>query len=733
MKPTFRSLALSAALFAVALASQPLQAKSDSEQVAVSVGRLLEEGHYTHQPLNDEVSRKFLRTYLELLDFSHLFFTQQDVDMLTAKYATSLDDDVLLGNLKPAYEIYDLYTKRVDARVAKVKALLKEQPDFKKDETIEFSRQKAPWPKDEADADEIWRGRVASELLQEHLSEHPIEPGPQLVARRYDRLARSVHEQDREEQVKLFLDGLSQAYDPHSEYLSKADLKNFSINMGLSLVGIGAMLRSEDGYAKIESLVPGGPAQTDGRLKVGDRISAVAQGNAAFNDVRDMRLDKVVEQIRGKKGTKVRLLVIPADAPDPSKHKTIELVRDEIKLKDQEARADIIIKKDENGDPVKLGWLTLPSFYADMDKHQKSTTRDVLALLKRLKKENIAGLVVDLRRNGGGSLEEAIALTGLFLKSGPVVQTKGSNGNIVISSDPDPGIAYAGPLVVLTSRQSASASEIFAAALQDYGRAVVVGDKNTFGKGTVQTILEIGRFTSLLGSRSQEDGALKLTIQKFYRVAGGSTQLHGVASDIVLPSLSDLPEFGEGALKNCLPYDEVPRARYSKWSDSHSLFIDELKRRSSERVQHDPEFHYVMEDMDRLRHKLDENRISLNEDVRRKELQEDKLRKEIRSKERLARNAEEPRIYRLTLDTVDKPNLQLIMFPGKLAQAKSKGIAPKVAPEAAADADSDSSVVGVGDEDTKEPAIDAERDEALNILNDLVDLSRGPKTASFHQ
>src|SRR5262245_5297647 len=387
MKPNLRSLALSA-LLAFALAAQPIQAKSDAEQVAVSVGRLLEEGHYTHQPLNDEVSRKFLRTYLELLDFSHLFFTQQDIDNLTAKYATSLDDDVLLGNLKPAYEIYDLYTKRVDARVAKIKTLLKEKPDFKKDDTIEFSRQKSPWPKDEADADQIWRGRIASELLQEQLSEHPIEPGPQLVARRYDRLSRSVHEQDREEQVKLFLDALSQAYDPHSEYLSKADLKNFSINMGLSLVGIGAMLRSEDGYAKIESLVPGGPAQTDGRLKVGDRISAVAQGQAEYVDVREMRLDKVVEMIRGKKGTRVRLLVIPADATDPSRRKNVELVRDEIKLKDQEARADIIIKKDENGEPIKLGWLTLPSFYADMDRHQKSTTRDVLALLKRLKKEN---------------------------------------------------------------------------------------------------------------------------------------------------------------------------------------------------------------------------------------------------------------------------------------------------------------------------------------------------------
>ena len=724
-----RCLALCAIVLAAATAVPPTMASS-KETVAMSVGRLLEEGHYTRQKLNEEVSNKFLQTYLELLDFSHLFFTQKDVDELSAKYGSSMAGDVLLGTLKPAYEVYALYTKRVDDRVAKVKELLKQPIDFKSNATVELSRQKSPWPKDEAEADQLWRGRIANELLQEHLSEHPIEPAPQLVTRRYDRLARNVHEQDKDEQIKLFLDALAQAYDPHSEYLSKADMKNFSINMGLSLVGIGAMLRSEDGYAKIESLVPGGPAQVDGRVKVGDRITAVAQGPAEFVDVREMRLDKVVEMIRGKKGTRVRLLVIPSDATDPSRRKNVELVRDEIKLKDQEARADIIIKKDENGDPIKLGWLTLPSFYADMDKHQKSTTRDVLALLKRLKKENIAGLVVDLRKNGGGSLEEALSLTGLFLKSGPIVQTKDYNGYIRISSDPDSGIAYTGPLVVLTSRQSASASEIFAAALQDYGRAVIVGDKNTFGKGTVQTILPIGRFASLLGSHNDEDGALKLTIQKFYRVAGGSTQLHGVASDIVLPSLSDLPEFGEGALKNALPYDEVAKAKYTKWSDSHSLFVDQLRRRSEERVKNDPEFHYVMGDMDRLRHKIDENRISLNEDLRKKELAEDKLRKETRSKERLARNQEEPQIYRVTLDTVDKPNLQLVMYPGKLAEAKKNGVSPKVDPEAASDADSELIAGADTQGDTKEPVIDPERDETLNILTDLVALSRGPKTAS---
>src|SRR5881398_514978 len=313
-----RSLALCTILFTAMLSAPPAPASS-RETVTMSVGRLLEEGHYTRQKLNEEVSKKFLQTYLEMLDFSHLFFTQEDVDAVTAKYGNSMAGDVLLGTMKPAYEIYTLYTKRVDERVAKIKELLKQPIDFKSNATVELSRQKSPWPKNEPEADQLWRGRIANELLQEHLSEHPIEPAPQLVTRRYDRLARNVHEQDKDEQIKLFLDALAQAYDPHSEYLSKADMKNFSINMGLSLVGIGAMLRSEDGYAKIESLVPGGPAQLDGRLKVGDRITAVAQGQAEYVDVREMRLDKVVEMIRGKKGTRVRLLAIPSDATDPSR------------------------------------------------------------------------------------------------------------------------------------------------------------------------------------------------------------------------------------------------------------------------------------------------------------------------------------------------------------------------------------------------------------------------------
>ena len=390
-----------------------------------------------------------------------------------------------------------------------------------------------------------------------------------------------------------------------------------------------------------------------------------------------MRLDKVVEMIRGKKGTKVRLLVIPSDAADPSKRKTVELVRDEIKLKDQEARADIIIKKDANGEPVKLGWLTLPSFYADMDRHAEEHDQGCARAAEAVeegKHRRPRRRSAPQRRRLARRSDRADRFV---FEIGPDRADERFERNISsVSSDPDPGIAYGGPMVVLTSRQSASASEIFAAALQDYGRAVIVGDKNTFGKGTVQTILEIGRFTSLLGSRSQEDGALKLTIQKFYRVAGGSTQLHGVASDIVLPTLSDLPEYRRRRAEELSAVRRSAEgANTRKWSDTHSLFIDELKRRS-ERAR-----------ANRIRNsitswktwsgcvsRLDENRISLNEDVRRKEIE----RRQDCARKRARRNASRARsksrsIYRLTLETVDKPNLQLIMFPGKWRPRKRMG------------------------------------------------------------
>jgi carboxyl-terminal processing protease len=694
-------------------------------QIASSVGKALEQLHYTRHSLDKTISDRLLRTYIETLDYGKLFFTQKDIDDFARKYS-DLSDSILLGDLSPAYVIYDAYVKRVEDRVAKIKELIKnEKFDFTSNRAIEISRQKSPWPKDSAEADSLWHDRIENELLSESLSEHAIDKPEIVVAKRYDRLLRSVHEQTKPDEAKFYLSTLAQAYDPHSEYLSPSELENFSIQMRLSLVGIGAMLRSEDGYSKIVDLVPGGPAAVQGELKVDDRISAVAQGNDAFVDVVDMKLDKVVEMIRGKKGTTVRLQVIPSGATDASKRKVIAIVRDEVKLTDGEARAEIIEQKNERGQTERLGWITLPSFYAEMDHRSrgpsKSTTADVRRLLDRLNKEGINGLVIDLRKNGGGSLEEAINLTGLFIKKGPVVQSKDYNKQILVQSDKDPSISYNGPMVVLTSHVSASASEIFAGALQDYDRAVIVGDKNTFGKGTVQTMLEVGRFMSPFGLKMADAGALKLTIQKFYRPSGASTQLKGVESDVVVPSLyAHLDSVGEDALKFPLPWDEVKPADFEKWSGSGFDAAD-LRTRSAARVKAEPEFRYLQEKIDRSEARIASNKLSLNKAERQAEIETDKKRVEQIKAERLARRQMPPPAFQLTLADVDKSKLQLVSHD----KGKGKEGAPKApsTEDDGADALSDDTA----DSSSSVDAVDPIKTEALNILADVIDQQRRPR------
>lgn len=697
----------------------------DPGQVLISVGRLLERGHFSGQKLDDKVSARFLKNYLEALDYYRLYFTQGDIDGFNTRYATTLDEDVLLGNPDPAFAIYNLYKKRVETRVARVKELLKREYKFDSNRTIEIDRKNAPWPKDEAEMERLWRDRLEGELLQETLNKHAVDTPVKVLTRRYDQLLRNINEQTKEDVVKIFLSVLAQTYDPHSEYMSRSELENFSINMRLSLVGIGAVLQSEEGYAMIKELVPGGPASKDGRLKVGDRVTAVAQGEKEFVDAVDMKLDKVVEMIRGKKNTIVRLQVFPASATDPSVRKVIEITRDEIKLKEQEAKAEVIERPGPDGRNIRLGWIVLPSFYADMEKSgsagAKSTTKDVLALVNRLKQEKVEGIVMDLRRDGGGSLEEAVNLTGLFIKQGPVVQARDSNGTINVSKDRDPSVAWDGPLLVCTNRLSASASEIFAAALQDYNRAIVVGDPNTFGKGTVQTMLEIGRIMPFLGGGTNQAGALKLTIQKFYRIAGGSTQLRGVESDIKLPSLYDAAQIGESALKGPLPYDTVEPLEFTKLD--RPLFKSELKQRSATRVALDQEFRYLTEDIEKARARLAENTISLNKEVRQREIDDEKAAKERRDAERAKLPQPEQKVWALPLDAVNKPGLELVKVenkPATTADQKAEGKEGDAAARVAAAHSED-------DEDAE--SIKSGRDpvkaEALNILTDLIQLQRG--------
>ena len=524
------SLLTLAAFCGFAFSTAPAASEPDNGQVALTVAKLLEQGQYTQTKLDDTMSAKVLDRYISDLDYAKLFFTESDVVKFREKYATQLDDDILLGNVNPAFEIYDLYKKRVTDRVGWVKQVLGEKFEFTTDKTVALDRKELPRANSVEEADALWKSRIENELLTEKLNKDAINPPVKTLTRRYDQILRNINERDRNDQTELFLNSLATSYDPHSEYFGKSQQDSFNIQMKLSLVGIGAVLRGDEGYTKVSEIVAGGPADREGRLKVGDRISAVGQDKDPLVDIVDMKLDKVVEKIRGKKNTVVRLQIIPANN-ESGQPKIIDIVRDEVQLKEKLAKAEIVERPDANGKIERLGWITLPSFYADMTKKSKtsrSTTRDISALIQRLQKENIDGLVVDLRRDGGGSLEEAVNLTGLFITEGPVVQYQTVNGGKFVLDDKFPEVAYNGPLVVLTNKFSASASEIFAAALQDYGRAVIVGDSSTFGKGTVQTMLDLNDFMPLI-SQGDGAGALKLTIQKFYRVSGGSTHLRGVS------------------------------------------------------------------------------------------------------------------------------------------------------------------------------------------------------------
>jgi carboxyl-terminal processing protease len=699
---------------------------ADPRQVAITVGRLLEQGHYSRQKLDAEMSKRILATYLENLDYSKLFFTQEDVDQFNQKYAGTLGDSILLGDLQPAKEIHGVFKARVEDRVAKIHQLLKKDYTFKSSRTVALDRRKEPWPANMNEADVLWRDRIEGELLQERLNKLAVDPGPKVVGRRYDQLLKSVDERDDEDLNQLFLNSVAQSYDPHSEYLGRSDLESFEINMRLSLTGIGAELRSDDGYAKVQRLLPGGPAQMSSKMSVGDRIAAVAQGKEAFVDTVDMKLDKVVEMIRGKKGTVVRLQVIPANATDPSKRRVVELVRDNVKLTEQEAKAEIIEKELPDGSIQKLGWITLPSFYQDMEKSRtgKSTSRDVAALLKRLEQEQIQGLIVDLRRDGGGSLDEAIKMSGLFINQGPVVQVKDANGDIDVLKDREGNALYTGPMIVLVNKLSASASEIFAAAMQDYGRALIIGDSSTFGKGTVQTMLELGRFMPMLGNSSNDAGALKLTVQKFYRVAGGSTQLRGVVSDIKLPSLTDNSEFGESALQHPLAYDEVEPAPIDVAANRKPLSVDELRQRSANRVGQDSQFQDISEDIRQLDERLKNNRLSLNESVRRDEMAREAKQKEKEEGDRKKAEADDhTKTYELSLADVDKPQLKLVeRKPDAAASPKSgKAKSARTGDSPIEDAlDDDDSVNLSGSDPAKR--------EALSILSDLIDLAKSPRT-----
>ncbi len=728
MKPQFKSLipavSISAALASAAAAfgfreADPLDPAATDAATTVLTSKILESSQFAHQQLDDQLAGKFLDRYLDTLDGSHQLFLQSDLDEFAKLRPTLAEKTRQQGDSHLAHLIFKHYQERLDQRVAFIADLLTgENFDFTTAETFAYDRKTAPRPADMAAAKALWKQQLRYEYLQEKLAGKKEPDIAKTLARRSSRIAETMRKLNDKAVLEIYLEALAQEYDPHSDYMGPEQLKSFEIAMNLSLIGIGATLQSDDGYCKIKELVPGGPAARSGLIKSGDRIVGVSQkAGGEFTDLVDLPLSQAVDLIRGKKGTSVFLNIIPGDATDDSIRKSITIVREEIKLEDQQAKAQIIDLPAGDKTP-RIGVIDLPTFYAGEGNSKSgptSCTADVARLVTKLKQESVTGIILDLRRNGGGSLQEAIDLTGLFIPSGPVVQTRNMEGRTEVGKDRDDEIAYDGPLVVLTSRFSASASEILAGALQDYGRAVIVGDTSTFGKGTVQTIIPLAKIMQSEGIVPGSDpGALKVTISKFYRPSGKSTQLEGVKADIVIPSLTDLPEIGESDLGNPLPWDTIPAAKFTE-SNRVNASLAALRTRSNERVAKDPDFADLQTDIERYRKMRDDKSVSLNEAQRQKEKTELEAHIEAAKKQRLARATPPPAAYEITLKNVSKPGL------GEPVKPKPPVAKPDVA--SAADPEAD-------DEIAAAPAEDIILHEAQNILTDYTSLLHGQPVVS---
>ena len=594
-----------------------VKAGTNDRYIAVAVRRQLENEHFLRKPIDDEIARRWFSSFLEALDPMKVYFLQSDVDSFTQK-RESLDDLVKKGDVTFAYDVLTRFLQRVDQRLPLIERLIQSPQDFTKDETIVIDRDETKWAKNEAEAEDVWRRRIKYDLLVQKMEKTPPEEAKDKLLRRYRSLAKRWHQMTADELLETYLSSLTSSFDPHTSYMSPGTLENFEIGMRLQLDGIGAQLKGEDGYTTIVELTPGGAADKDGRLKAKDRVVGVGQGKEGeMVDVVDMNLNEVVKLIRGKRGTIVRLKVIPVGENVP---KVYDITRAKIELKDAEARGEVIehgAKPD--GTPYKVGVINLPSFYMDMAGAQqgqaefKSSTRDCKRLLEDFRAKGVDCVVLDLRSNGGGSLPEAIKLTGLFIDKGPVVQIKDSDKQVRPYDDVDPGVTWDGPLVVLTSKFSASASEILAGAIQDYQRGLIVGDKSTHGKGTVQTLLDVGRQLFGRFDNLPQLGAIKVTIQQFYRPSGDSTQLEGVKSDVELPSFTSHLPIGESDLDHALTFDRVPRAEFRSSGKVTDGMVAMLREASAKRVQVNKDFEKLAGDIARYQKRKDEKTISLVE------------------------------------------------------------------------------------------------------------------------
>jgi carboxyl-terminal processing protease len=686
---------------------KPIVIHTDRDaEIGHVVGGLLENNHYLQKPISAEMSQRWLDNYFLALDPTHLFFLQSDIDEFTAKYGNNLGNLLLHGDsddaaIAPAFEIFNRYMQRVQEDVNLAEKLVHQKFDFTKDETYTLRTDKSTWIPDEATAQAIWRQQVKSDLLNGVLDKKSDKENIERVSKRYVSLLREGAEDDDMDVLEAYLSALTHAYDPHSDYFSPEQAQNFNIQaIKHTVTGIGAVLRSDDGYATIEEVIAGGPADLDKRLQPGDKILAVGQGTDKPVDAVYMKLDHVVDMIRGRKGSMVRLVIAPAGAAEGSVHKIIDIKRDEVSIKDSLASAHIIDHKLPNGGTERLGVIDLHDFY-------DNTAADVAKLVERLKTENVAGIILDFRSNGGGLLDQAVDLTGLFIKRGdsvvpPVVQIRRSDGYIDQLGPEDTRQIYDGPLLVMVNKMSASATEIVAAALQDYGRAIIVGDPSTHGKGTVQTLIPLEQQMPIGFPSDPGPGNLKMTVQKFYRVAGGSTQQKGVVPDIILPSVLDALELGETTLHYYLPYDTVPPVTFDNYN-LVSPYINDLRTASAARVAASPDFAYVRQAITYYKKKVQDPTISLNETARLKEQDDVKTLNTAHDKDLLARKASRDTILDLTLDEVkdNQPATPPIIKKNKSDSADS-------------DSDTDSSL----DSAINNPTYDPQLGEAVNIMSD---------------
>ncbi|EDP59991.1 carboxy terminal-processing peptidase [Vibrio sp. AND4] len=599
---------LIAASFWLVASAQALEAKLNKDDLPVLAPEVQHEtaskrvtsrftrSHYKHFNLNDDFSKAIFERYVEMLDYNRNIFTQSDIDSFK-DWSISLDDQLKAGNNQIAFDVYNLSIKKRFDRFAYALTLLDKEIKFDTDEFIELDRSEAAWPKDKAELNELWRKRVKYDALNLKMTGKKWPEIKEVLEKRYNNAMKRITQTRNEDAFQLYMNAFSREVDPHTSYLSPRNAEQFQSEMNLSLEGIGAVLQMTDDYTVIRSLVAGGPASKSKQLGEGDRIIGVGQDGEEVVDVIGWRLDDVVQLIKGPKGSKVNLQVLP-EGKD-TKSYVVTIVRDKVRLEDRAVKSEII-----ETDGKKIGVLEVPSFYVGLSK-------DTDKLLTELKSKNVDGVIVDLRNNGGGALTEATALTGLFIKEGPVVQVRDSYGRIKVNADTDGKISYDGPLTVLINRYSASASEIFAAAMQDYNRAIILGE-NSFGKGTVQQHRSLNHIYDLF---DKELGYVQYTIQKFYRIDGGSTQNRGVAPDIAYPTPVEPSETGESVEGNALPWDSIDKAKYQTLP-SNAALVTKLTKLHTKRIADEMEFRFINEDIEKYRKEKDDNLLSLNEKVR---------------------------------------------------------------------------------------------------------------------